>query len=266
MHGVSKRKFRAALALLMILPACSTLPDHAPPSWVDNPSAPGLWTAAAEGPTRAEAVDAAMLRLAQRVESRVRAVERFSESRGGSRLDRHATIRTDVHLLGARVLRSARRGGTHYALVGFEPDQAGRAIARRARAALDADPPRVIPGLGAQIEQGALLAPDAADWDALRRDLDTARRAAPPGSVEAPEPVTWALSERYGAALASAHWTLRSVPTYAPGEHLVMWRLEATVAGQGVQWSGLVRAASALEARRAAETDAAARVREGEEP
>jgi hypothetical protein len=264
MRNFVKRK----MTLLLVAPfligaaslaACAQGPLGAEPGWASRPAAaplpPGWWGAVGRGATRAEAEDAAIIRLAQRIEARVRARERFTE---GSPLDRRAVIETDARLLGAEIRETHydRRTGEHAALAAIDRTRAASLLATRVRSRLDHDPPRLGPELFGWIEQGATLAPSAADWDALRRAHREALAAVPRGPLNAPERVAGALRQAFGASAASASWNLTPVVTYRSSERLTRWSLEATIAGEPRRWSGVSRGADLASAARRAERDA----------
>ncbi len=106
----------AVITVAVTLTGCATHRAD-PPLWLENPAsaAPvaGWWMAAAEGRTRAEAIDAAMIALAQRVESRVTASEYFTETTAGTHLDRTGSIHTNVALVGAEVIAAAHHCRTN---------------------------------------------------------------------------------------------------------------------------------------------------------
>lgn len=225
------------------LAACAAAPPGPPePAWLSAPSdaRPGLWTAAGEGATRDAAIDDALTRLAQRVEARVIAVERFREGPGWERLDRDARVLSDVRLEGARVLETRRGPRGHAALAGLDPLAVGSLYGERAGAALGADPPRLPPGLGVWIERGAVMAPGAADWPSLRERYGDALAAAPRG-IDAPEAVAGALRRVFGPGVRRAEWTTRLARSHRPGERLTAWRLSAEVGGAPRVWSGVTR-------------------------
>ena len=271
MRHVSNRNPAGALVLCAALLGCAGIPDQPRPAWIDNPSvapAPsGWWTAVGQGRTRADAIDAAMVRLAQRVESRVVAVERFTEDTTAAALDRRARITTDARLLGAEVVRTHRDRAdrAHYAVVALDPDAAGRVLGARARAQLAVDPPLLSPELGLWIEQGALLAPGAEDWDDLRLRYARLVMGGGPGTIDTPPAVAAALRERFGRTVTDARWNARGVASYHPGESIVAWRLDARVAGVDRVWTGTVRGGGLAEAQRlaAAAADRAVRTDEG---
>lgn len=257
----NKKYTRLAVTFVAALcvTSCATIPNH-PPKWLEKPSlaAPetNWWVAAAKGRTRAEAIDTAMIRLAQRVEARVIAVERFTENAAGAHFERRGTIHTNARLIGAETLAAQRIGEQEYAaLVGFDPVAAGKILSARVHAALDVEPPKITREIGDWIEQGAVLAPAAVDWDALRALLSRQTHAAGTAAIDVPEEIAAALSEIFGIGVSHAHFKAQPTASYRPGEKLRRWVLTATVGGEPRRWTGVVTAGdSAAEA-------AAARVR-----
>jgi len=245
-----KTRFMATLAL--VLPALAA-GCHAPqgraerPVWLDAPSAAraGLWTAAGLGDTRDAAIDDALARLAQRVEARVAAIEVYRDGPSGETLDRRARVESVVELEGAAILETREIPGGHAALVGLDPELAGRLLADRARAALDAEPPRLPADLRAWIERGAVMAPLAADWGDLRARYADGL-AAIPARLDAPRVVADALRAGYGPGVSRAAWSVRPERSHRPGERLTAWRLVAEVGGVGGPrvWSGVTRDAN----------------------
>jgi len=247
----AKQKTPFALAPALLLPlllnACAAQP--AAPTWLDHPAsrAPlGWWAAVGFGDTPAAAHDDAMLRLAQRLEARVVAEERLIDAHNEARFDRAAVVRTDVVLAGAEQL-ALHHGTTTAVLLGFDPAGAARTIATRAEAALADHPPRVAHTLLNDIERGAVLDPDAADWRALRAQV-SARLTAAPARLDAPDPVAQALRESFGDAVANAAWSERAMHTHRPGQRLRAWTLTADVDGVPRRWSGVVSDADPAEA------------------
>ncbi len=241
MPGLVKHKTLALAAGACLLASCATRPATRP-VWLDAPAAAapaGWWAAVGFGATPAEAHDDALVRLAQRVETRVSAHERFRETPDGPRLDRRADVRTDVALAGA-VLLAAHHADDHAALVALDPAAAARAIADRAAAALGADPPRLSRELVSQIERGAVLDPAAADWPALRARVYNAIASAPRAEINAPPAVAGALREAFGLSLVRAEWDDRPTPSHRPGERLRAWTLTAEIAGHERRWAGVV--------------------------
>jgi len=242
-----KTRFMATLALLIpaLAAGCGAPPAaDTRPAWLDTPSdaRPGLWTAAGLGDTRDAAIDDAMARLAQRVEARVAAIEVYQEGPAGETLDRRAHIETDVELEGAVILETRETPGGHAALVGIDPERAGRLLADRARAALIAEPPRLPAELRAWIERGAVMAPLAADWSDLRARYANGL-AEIPARLDAPPAVADALRAGFGPGVSRAAWTANPARSHRPGERLTAWRLEAEVGGLGGPrvWSGVTR-------------------------
>jgi len=241
MPGTVKHKTLALAALACLLTSCASRPEPRP-VWLDRPAAAapvGWWAAVGFGATPAEAHDDALVRLAQRVETRVVAHERFRESADGPRLDRRADVRTNVALTGA-VQLAAHRDRDHAALVALDPAAAARAIAERADAALAASPPRLSRGLISQIERGAVLDPSAADWPLLRARVYNAIASAPHAEVSAPPAVAGALRDVFGPSLVRAEWDERAAVSHRPGERLRAWTLTAEIAGEQRRWAGVV--------------------------
>ncbi len=241
----AKQKTLTAAILLLTLTACSHTPRERP-IWLDNPAAAapeGWWTAIGEGPTLAAATDDALLRLAQRIEARVRAVERYADTPRGPILDRRATIRSDARLPGATLLRSQtdRATGARTVLVGLNAAGAASDTAARANAALSANPPRAHASLARDIELAAILDPTAADWPALRAQIAQLVAQNPPPQITAPGPVAAALRDAFGADLTAADWSTTPAASHRPAERLTAWTLSAVVAGEPRRWTGVTR-------------------------
>jgi hypothetical protein len=261
MRNFVKHKSILLTACVGVIGACAARPPA--PAWVDAPAAAdvpaGWWSAVGRGATRAEAEDAALIRLAQRVESRVRAREKYQE---GAPLDRRALIETDARLLGAEILETYEDAATaeHAALAAFAPDRAARLLAGRVRDALAHQPPRLGAEIHSWIEQGAALDPSAADWDALRRQHREALAVYPPSRLDAPSRVAAELRASFGPSATSATWSVAPVASYAT-HRMARWTLEAVVAGEPRRWTGVATGPDLASARLRAEVDAAGALR-----
>ena len=258
MRNFVKRKSVLPLALSCVIGACASRTSA--PSWVDNPSSAAVpeswWSAVGRGATRAEAEDAALVRLAQRIETRVRAREVYRE---GHPLDRRALIETDARLLGAEILRT-HHGAEHAALAGFDPTRAASLLAGRVSDALAHDPPKLSPRIRSWIEQGAVLDRSAADWADLRTAYRAALAAHRPSRLEAPSLIAAELRASFGASATSARWSVAPAASYA-SRRLARWTLEAVVAGESRRWRGVAAGTDIAAARRRAELDAAGALR-----